>query len=83
MEEKEEIKEETKPIVETIRTTAKSYAKGALIGGVLGGIFALATKRRVILWGGLGVIAGGFIAYRIAESSDKAVNNKTEFKNYG
>ena len=63
-----------------IKETAQAYTKGALIGGVIFAVFALATKRKVFLWTSIGVLGGGFVAYKIRDSKKEIV--KTEFKNY-
>lgn len=68
--------------VSEIKKTASAYTKGAMIGGIGLAVFALATRRNVLLWGTIGVIAGGFIAYKYTESSIKGSNETKKFKNY-
>lgn len=65
-----------------IKERASAYTKGAMIGGIGLAIFALITRRSVLLWGTIGVIGGGFVAYRIKESDSKGTSSKSNFKNY-
>ena len=68
-----------------VKEMASAYTKGAVVGGVVMAVFALATKRRLVLWTTLGIIGGGYIAYKVRQSSavpsesESAVSN---FKNY-
>jgi uncharacterized protein YcfJ len=61
-----------------IKETASAYTKGAVVGGVIGAVFALATKRGLILWTTIGIVGGGFIAHRMSDAQSK----ETNFKNY-
>lgn len=67
-----------------ILSQSKSFARGACIGGVLCFVIAATTRRRIILWTGVGAIAGGFLATKF--SDNKAIGEKevasTKFKNY-
>ncbi len=63
-----------------IKERAQTYTKGAIIGGVVSGIFALVTKRRFIVWAGLGALAGGYIAYKFSDTK-KDSTTKTGFRN--
>lgn len=65
-----------------IKESAKAYTRGALIGGIALATFALITKRRVVLWGTIGVLGGGFIAYKMKESSGEGKKIESNFKNY-
>ncbi len=65
-----------------IKETASAYTKGALIGGVTMAVFALATKRRVIFWTTIGIIGGGYIAYRVKDNSSSKTSAISNFKNY-
>ena len=70
--------------IEVIKSKAKRYTKGIVIGGVLGGLLAFATKRSLFVWGGLGAVAGGYIASKFGEMDTKAVKEdiETKFRNY-
>lgn len=68
--------------VSEIKQTASAYTKGAVVGGVSMAIFALATKRRLILWTTIGVVVGGYIAYKVKESKGKPSKETSNFKNY-
>lgn len=63
-----------------IKETSSAYTKGAVIGGVAMAVFAIATKRGIILWTTVGIIGGGFIAYKVKEGKSK--KGSTNFKNY-
>ena len=65
-----------------IKETASAYTKGAVIGGIAMAIFALATKRRLVLWTTLGIVGGGFIAYKVRESKGNGSKTNNNFKNY-
>jgi uncharacterized protein YcfJ len=69
-------------MVSDIKETASAYTKGAVVGGIAMAIFALATKRRLILWTTFGVIGGGYIAYKVRESKGKPTKEINNFKNY-
>ena len=78
-----EVVSEIKDGVSEIKKTASAYTKGAVIGGISLAIFALVTRRNVLLWGTIGVIGGGFIAYKVKESGNKGSSSNTKkFKNY-
>ena len=68
------------PIVDDIKKESSAYVKGAIVGGVIGSVFALATKRRLLILGGIGALVGGFIAHTMVKSGNESVNPK--FKNY-
>ena len=50
-----------------LKEKSKTYAKGAIVGAVIGMVFAAATHRRLLLWGGIGLLAGGFITHKFSE----------------
>ncbi len=68
--------------MDEIKEAAKAYTKGAVIGGVIGAFFALATRKRVIIFGGMGVLIGGFIAHTMVKSKNEGLTEKPGFKNY-
>jgi len=67
----------------SIKETSAAYTKGAMIGGVVLTVFALATRRSVLLWATIGVIGGGFVAYKYKEAGKVSPDSSTsKFKNY-
>lgn len=61
-----------------IKNKSNGYVHGAIAGGVIGVFSAVIFKKRMIVWGVVGAIAGGYIGYKVAEE----VNTDNEFKNY-
>lgn len=58
---------------------AVGYRKGAIVGliaGVLGGMY---FKQNIILFGVIGLVGGGYIGFKIIESTE----TQSSFKNYG
>ncbi len=60
-------------------TKAVGYKKGAVVGLVAGVLTGLYFKKNLMLFGLIGVVAGGYVGYKIAEASE----TKNEFKNFG
>lgn len=69
-----------KETISEVKKTSVAYVKGAMIGGIGLTIWALITRRNVLLWGTIGVIGGGFIAYKVKEAKVKSSNNPIGFK---
>ena len=67
---------------ENASNRAGGYATGATIGGISFFVFASLTGGKVVRWTIFGIIAGGFIGYRIGKINSPETK-KTEFKNYG
>lgn len=64
-----------------VKQAAQSYTRGALIGGVIFAVFALVTKRKLIMWTAIGAIGGGFVAYKVNDSKKEVVST-SKFQNY-
>lgn len=64
---------------EKIMTKAKAYKTGAIVGGICGLACAFIFKGKMVLYGVIGAVAGGYIGYRVVEN----VEEQPEFKNYG
>jgi uncharacterized protein YcfJ len=62
-----------------INDKAVGYKKGAIVGLILGVLTGMYFKQNLILFGVIGVVGGGYIGFKIAESSE----DKNEFKNLG
>lgn len=68
--------------MDEVKESAKAYTSGAVIGGVIGAGFALITRRKIMWWATIGVIAGGFIASKVSKSQKEGKKSVTKFKNY-
>lgn len=55
------------------------YKKGAVVGLVAGVLTGLYFKKNLIMFGLIGVVAGGYVGYKVAEASEV----KNGFKNFG
>ena len=60
-----------------IANKSSGYINGAIAGGVIGVLSAAMFKGRYLMWGGIGVLVGGYVGSRLAEES----NSKIEFTN--
>jgi uncharacterized protein YcfJ len=54
-----------------IKSKANGYKNGAIAGGVTGLVCALIFKGKVVIWTVVGAVAGGYIGYKISESSEE------------
>lgn len=59
-----------------IKKKAFGYRQGAMVGGIVGVVGALLLKKSIWLFGVIGLVGGGYIGYKVAET----IENKTEFK---
>ncbi len=59
---------------------ASGYTTGAIAGGIGGFIIAMMLDGKPIKYIIVGIVAGGFIGYKIAEANDNG--KKMIFKNY-
>lgn len=57
---------------------AQYFKTGAVVGFFGGAIIGWYFRNKIITYGVIGSIIGGYVAYKIGESSDL----KTEFKNF-
>ena len=62
-----------------IMDKASGFSRGAVLGTIAGLIFAMSTKNKPIVWGLVGLVAGGYIGHRIGEANDTTKQVKFNF----
>lgn len=78
METSEELKDKAKSISDNtfgkkIINKSNGYINGAIAGGVIGIFCAAIFKQRYLVCGGVGILLGGYIGFRLAEESNKRI----------
>ncbi len=54
---------------------ANGYKIGALIGGATGIIFGFAIRKKIMLFGLIGLVAGGYVGYEIGKKDGDRFSN--------
>jgi uncharacterized membrane protein len=57
---------------------AQSFKTGAIIGFFGGAIVGWYFRNKIITYGAIGLVIGGYVGYKISDASEL----KTEFKNF-
>lgn len=78
METSEELKDKAKSISDNtlakkILNKSNGYINGAIAGGVIGIFSAAIFKQRYLIFGGAGVLLGGYIGAKLAEETNKRI----------
>ncbi len=59
----------------TTLNRANGYKIGALIGGATGILFGFALRKKIMLFGLIGLVGGGYIGYEISKKDGDRFSN--------
>ncbi len=59
-----------------VKAKASSYKTGSVIGATTGVLGALYFKKKWWVWGGIGLLVGGYVGHRISQAKKDALNHK-------
>lgn len=73
-------KDKKSNIVDAPSKEFTSYKNGAFIGALIGGLSAIIIGKRIVFFTLGGAVAGGFIAYKLAQDDSSTTSGIKNFR---